>query len=101
MTTIVLSKEECYKSLPDFYEVLADKVSKCNGGSRPTIDRRDISLTPPVYTEIIRCLTLKYHMTAIEIINTFLSYGPKTILSERENTAYRATWNVTDVHWKE
>lgn len=40
-------------------------------------------------------------MTAIEIINTFLSYGPKTILSERENTAYRATWNVTDVHWKE
>lgn len=49
MTTIVLLKEECYKSLPDFYEVLADKVSKCNGGSRPTIDRRNISVTP-LYT---------------------------------------------------
>ncbi len=101
MISVVLSKEDCYLSLPDFYEMLADKVSKCTGGSRPPIDRRNISVTLPVYTEIIRCLTLKYHMTAIEIINTFLSYGPKTILSERENTPYRATWNVTDVHWKE
>lgn len=99
--SVVLSKDDCYKSLPDFYEMLADKVHECTGGSRPPIDRRNISVTLPVYTEIIRCLTLKYHMTAIEIINTFLSYGPKTILSERENTPYRATWNVTDVHWKE
>lgn len=99
--SVVLSKEDCYLSLPDFYEMLADKVSKCMGGSRPPIDCRKISVTLPVYTEIIRCLTLKYHMTAIEIINTFLLYGPKTILSERENTPYMATWNVTDVHWKE
>ena len=60
MTTIVLSKEECYKSLPDFYEVLADKVSKCNGGSRPTIDRRNISVTPP-------CIHRDYKMPHTEV----------------------------------
>ena len=58
--TIVLSKEDCYLSLPDFYEVLADKVSKHNGGSRPTIDCRKIRITKSVYDELKRCLKETY-----------------------------------------
>lgn len=78
MTTIVLSKEDCYLSLPDFYEVLADKVSKCNGGSRPTtIDCRKIRITKSVYDEIKRCLKEIYNMTPLEITILLIIYGPK------------------------
>ena len=92
MTTIVLSKEDCYLSLPDFYEMLADKVSKCMGGLRPTIDCRKIRITRSVYDEIKRCLKEMYDMTPLEITGLFLIYGPKPDLPERENTPYMATW---------
>ena len=82
MITIVLSKEDCYLSLPDFYEMLAYKVSKHNGGSRPTIDCRKIK----------RCLKETYNMTPLEITSLFLIYGPKPDLPEQENTPYIATW---------
>lgn len=99
--SVVLSKEDCYLSLPDFYEMFADKVSKCTGGSRPTIDCTKIRITQSVYDEIKRCLKETYEMTPLEIASLFLIYGPKPNLSARENTPYMATWNVTDVHWKE
>lgn len=94
MISVVLSKEDCYLSLPDFYEMLADKVSKCTGGSRPTIDHRKIRVTLPAYTEIIRYHTIHDHMTAVEIINMFLLYGPEMYLPKKENTPYMATWEV-------
>ena len=89
--SVVLSKEDCYLSLPDFYEMLADKVSKCTGGSRPTIDCRKIRITRSVYDEIKRCLKETYEMTPLEITSLFLIYGPKPDLAERENTPYMAT----------
>lgn len=92
LTTIVLSKEACYLSLPDFYEMLADKVHECNGGSRPTIDCTKIRITKSVYDEIKRCLKETYSMTPLEITSLFLIYGPKPDLPERENTPYMATW---------
>lgn len=92
MITIVLSKEDCYLSLPDFYEMLAYKVSKHNGGSRPTIDCRKIRITKSVYDELKRCLKETYNMTPLEITSLFLIYGPKPDLPEQENTPYMATW---------
>ena len=78
--TIVLSKEDCYK------------VSKHNGGSRPTIDCRKIRITKSVYDELKRCLKETYNMTPLEITSLFLIYGPKPDLPEQENTPYIATW---------
>ena len=74
MTTIALSKEDCYVSLPDFYEMLADKMHECNGGSRPTIDCTKIRITKSVYDEIKRCLKETYSMTPLEITSLFLIF---------------------------
>lgn len=92
MITIVVSKEDCYLSLPDFYEMLAGKVQSCTGGSRPTIDCRKIRITKSVYDELKQCLKETYNMTHLEITSLFLIYGPKPDLPEQENTPYIATW---------
>lgn len=90
--SVVLSKGDCYLSLPDFYDMLADKVQSCTIYSRPTIDCRKIRITKSVYDEIKRCLKEIYNMTPLEISSLFLIYGPKPDLPERENTPYIATW---------
>lgn len=90
--SVVLSKEDCYLSLPDFYEMLAHKVSKCTGSSRPSIDCTNIKITPAVFEEIKQFHVAHYDMTLCEVYTMLVIYGPKPDLSEKENTPYMATW---------
>lgn len=93
--TIVLSKEDCYRSLPDFYFLIEERFSNVGCDIRPIfgeIDYRKISITKSVFDEIVRYYSEKEYITDAKIITTFILYGPKGNLPERESTPYMVCW---------
>ena len=84
---ISLTKEECYKPLRAFYEMVAQKMGIALS-EESKFDCRKICVTASVQNEIWEYYKAEKEMTDVQIGTLLLAFGPKANLLEQTPPQY-------------